>query len=74
MRIPKYKIGDIVFVYSEQDKEVILQGMIKSAQYYVDWFYEIEAKNPTRVGDLETIYSYEVDTGDAKSKFIIPEK
>jgi len=69
---PRYKIGDIVLVNSEKDEELILQGTIKSAQYSGDWFYEIFAHNPTSVinGD-ELIYSYETDTGDAKTKIII---
>ena len=71
MKQPKYKLGDIVFVQSEKDKELILQGVIKSAQYMSVWFYEIFAHNPTNVSDGdETIYSYEYDTGDAKTKFI----
>ena len=68
---PKYKIGDIVLVNSEKDKELVLQGIIKSAQYSGDWFYEIFAHNPTNVSDGdETIYSYETDCGNAKTKII----
>ena len=73
MKEPKYKIGDIVYIRSEIDKEVVLQGIIKSAQCVVDWFYQIEAKNPTSpLDEPEWIYSYEENTGDAKSKFINP--
>ena len=70
MEKPKYKIGDIVIVKSEEDKEKILQGVIKSAEFVSEWFYGIEAKNPTKPGEVETIYSYENDTGDAKTKII----
>jgi len=73
IKTPKYKIGDIVFIQSEKDKELILQGIIKSAQFAVDWFYEIEAKNPTSpVDEPELIYSYEENTVGAKTKFLTP--
>lgn len=68
---PKYKIGDIVFVHSEVEKGIVLQGVIKSAQYVEDWFYQIEVKNPTSpLDEPEWIYSYEENTGDAKTKFL----
>ena len=68
---PKYKIGDVVLVKSEKNTKVILQGIIKSAQCVVDWFYQIEARNPTSPFDeAEWIYTYEENTGDAKTEIL----
>lgn len=73
MKIPKYKIGEVVFVKSELDKEKICQGIIKSADTTIGgrtWFYEIYI--PLMPSDTkgETIYSYEEDSGNAKSLII----
>jgi len=71
MKEPKYKIGEIVYVRSEYDKDKILQGVIESAEFVTEWFYHIKAKNPTKpTGEPEDIYSYEENTGDAKTKII----
>lgn len=71
IKTPKYKIGDVVLVQSKKDSELILQGVIKSAQYSGDWFYEIFAHNPTNYSDGdELIYSYETNYGDAKTSII----
>ena len=71
MEKAKYKIGDIIYVKSEHDKQKILQGVIYAAEYTYNWFYWIKAIDPTG-GDnqKEDIYSYEIDTGDAKTKII----
>lgn len=73
MNIPKYKIGDVVYVKSKIDKEKICQGFIKSAETTIDgrdWFYEIYIPLTPSEHKSETVYSYEVDSGDAKSLFV----
>ena len=71
MENPKYKIGEMVIVRSDKDKQKFLQGAIKSAEFLNEWFYQIEASNPMGpLDEPEQIYSYEKDTGDAKTKII----
>ena len=73
MKKPKFQLGDIVFVQSEIDKEKILQGTIKSAEFVKEWFYEIVARNPMKPCDeAEVIYTYEEDVGNAKTKILTP--
>jgi len=59
---PRFKIGDIVIVQSE-DVQKAIQGKIKVAEFFKEWFYGIEVQG-------EMIYTYEKDTGDAKTKII----
>ena len=73
MKTPKYKIGEIVCVKSELDKEKICQGIIKSADTTIDgrtWFYEIYIPLMPSDTKSETVYTFEEDTGNAKSKII----
>ena len=70
---PKYKIGEVVCVKYKVEDEVqtVLQGIIFSAQFRSEWFYSIELKNPMEpLAEPEMFYSYEEDTGDAKTKII----
>lgn len=68
---PKYKIGDIVAVESESDKEKVLQGVIFYAEFVNYWFYGIKCNNPIKSAtEPELIYSYESDCGDTQTKII----
>lgn len=74
----KYKLGDIVIVYSEKDRQKVVQGKIVSAECFYDkgksgtWFYAIEIPNVSGADESERIYSYEEDTGDATTKIFSP--
>lgn len=76
IKAPKYKIGDIVVVYSETNKQKIAQGKVVSAECFYDegqqgtWFYAIEIPNDSGVHEPERVYSYEENTGDAKTKLL----
>lgn len=69
-----YKIGDIVVVRSEKDSQKLCQGRVFMAEVYSHngrfgtWFYGVEI--PAVVGEPERVYSYEEDTGDAKTIII----
>lgn len=72
MKKPKYKIGDIVFVKSVNDSKKILQGRIYGAEYVTEWFYWIKAINVCGgENQKEDIYTYEVDTRDAKTEIVM---
>lgn len=66
---PIFKLGDIVIVHDEKDIQKAVQGIIKTAEFFREWFYGIEIANPT--DEPTMIYTYEKDTGDAKTKIII---
>lgn len=74
MKEAKYKIGDIVVVRSEKDNQKLCQGRVFMAEVYSHegrfgcWFYGIEI--PAIGREPELIYSYEEDTGDAKTRLI----
>ena len=76
MREPKYKIGNIVIVYSEKDKQKIVQGKVVASECFYDegeqgdWFYAIEIPDESGLNEPERIYSYEENTGDAKTKIL----
>ncbi len=69
---PRYKLNDVVFVAKPELMEGrIYQGIITHAELLgKDWFYTI--KIPLENKKYEEIYSYEENTGDAKTKFIHP--
>jgi len=70
---PKYKIGEVVCVKYKVEDEVqtVLQGIIFSAEFRAEWFYGIELRNPMKpLDEPERVYSYEEDTGDAKTEII----
>jgi hypothetical protein len=78
MKEPKYKLGDIVIVNHPGDKQKIAQGKVVSVECFFDnekqgtWFYSIEI--PSSIvggGNPFAVYTYEKDTGDAKTKIII---
>ena len=77
---PKYKIGDVLVVYSENDKQKIVQGKIVSAECFYDqgmqgtWFYAIEVPSESGVTEPQRVYSYEEDTGNAKTKILSPKE
>ena len=66
---PLCKIGDIVAIESQSDNEKIIQGKIKTAEFVYDWFYGIEVSNASNT-EKTMVYSYETDTGDAKTKIL----
>jgi len=59
---PKYKLGEIVIVLADTDKEKVVMGKIVGADCkiseptYGRWFYIIKARN---LGKIETICLYE---------------
>ena len=73
---PKYNIGQLVIVSSEKDPQKIVQGKIVSAECFYDkgiqgdWFFAIEVPDGSGTNEPERIYSYEEDTGNAKTKFL----
>ena len=68
---PKYKIGDCVIVPSEKDREKLILGIVKCADFTgACWFYSIDAINPT--GEAEQIHTYEHNTGSAITKIVTP--
>jgi hypothetical protein len=78
---PKYNIGQLLIVVSEKDPQKIVQGRVMSAECFYDkgrqgtWFYRIEVPSENgRETDTQQIYSYEVNTGDAKTKILNSEK
>ena len=69
---PKYKIGDCVIVTSETDKEKLILGTVRCADFTgICWFYSIDAINPTEV-EPERIHTYEHNTGSAVTKIVTP--
>lgn len=76
MNKPKFNIGQFVIVFSQRDKQKIVQGKVVSADCFYDkgeqgtWFYAIEVPSSDGVEEPERVYSYEIDTGDAKTKII----
>ena len=62
MKLPKYKIGDIVIVKSDTDNEKMIMGEIVGADCkigdYGKWFYMIKGNN---LGTIENINLYEED-------------
>ena len=67
-----------MIVHSEEDKQKIVQGKVVSAECFYDkgrqgeWFYAIEVPSESGLHDAERIYSYEENTGDAKTKILAP--
>lgn len=75
---PKFNIGQLVVVRSEKDPQKIVQGKIVSAECFYDkekqgtWFYAIEVSSENGINEPERIYSYEENTGDARTKILTP--
>ncbi len=78
MKEPKYEIGQTVIVKSEKDPQKIVQGKVVSAECFYDkgeqgtWFYSIEVPDASGVNESERVFSYEENTGGAKTKFLTP--
>jgi hypothetical protein len=68
---PLFNLGDLVIVHSDTDVQKAVQGKIKTAEFFVEWFYGIEVEES---GKKIMIYSYEKDTGDARTRIIYPPK
>lgn len=74
-QLPKYKIGEIVFVSDNELKEGrIFQGIIESAELIGDtadcWFYGIRVPQASVDGEDEKIFTYGGNCGNAKTKII----
>lgn len=65
---PLYRIGDVVVVHSEGDIQKAIQGKVKIAEFFREWFYSVEVEDVT--GKKALIHTYEKNTGDAKTKII----
>lgn len=70
---PRYLIGDVVFVRDQEIHEGrLMQGIVESAELIGEdaacWFYGIKVPIANVYGENRTVFSYQGNCGDAKTK------